>query len=574
MTSMLLDCFRDVVDGPEAIPVLRRLLRKLAVQGRLVPQHAADRVTRRDLEEAVAALKAAAQELGLRAWKVSIAVGGSEPKPGFPLPHGWVWGRVNDTGIYVNGHAFKPSDYTSEGLPIIRIQNLTDGTRSHNYAQGEFPKTIVVNPGDLLVSWSASLDAFMWRGPKGLLNQHIFKVFPNKRLFIPPFLFILLREVMGDISDGEFMRGLTMRHVRRGPFLNHIVGVPPLAEQERIVQRFDELTALCDELEAAQAERDRRSDQLVSASLGCLVVASDERDADAYRESAQFCWNQLPRLTRQPEHVAALRRAVLDLAGRGKLVSQDADDQSVSMHLDQRRPATTKGHLKQGERTPLVSEIPSLPFKLPPGWESLRLDNLLQAGRGISYGVIKLEEEPESGGVPTLRCSDVKSRRLDLTRVRRVSEEVERNYLRTRLVGGEIVINIRGTLGGVAVVPAELAGYNVAREVAVVPISPGIVDPHYIMNVMASSYFWDAIRESLRGIAYKGLNLKTLRQFPIPVPPLAEQQRIVTKVNELMATCDELEERLSQAEDRRGELLAAALNEALNHDVSAVAEVG
>ncbi len=135
-------------------------------------------------------------------------------------------------------------------------------------------------------------------------------------------------------------------------------------------------------------------------------------------------------------------------------------------------------------------------------------------------------------------------------------------------MGGEILINVRGTLGGVAVVPRELAGYNVAREVAVVPISRAL-NADYVMNVMASPYFWDAIQEGLRGIAYKGLNLNSLRQFPIPVPPLAEQSRIVTKVDELMALCDELEQGLTAVQAGRAQLLEAVLHQALAAEGSA-----
>jgi type I restriction enzyme S subunit len=108
------------------------------------------------------------------------------------------------------------------------------------------------------------------------------------------------------------------------------------------------------------------------------------------------------------------------------------------------------------------------------------------------------------------------------------------------LVGGEVVINVRGTLGGVARVPDELAGYNVAREVAVVPVG-ATVDPDFLVSVFASGYFWNLIQESLRGIAYVGLNLRILRQMPIPVPPLAEQRRIVKALDELLAKCDNLE---------------------------------
>jgi type I restriction enzyme S subunit len=176
--------------------------------------------------------------------------------------------------------------------------------------------------------------------------------------------------------------------------------------------------------------------------------------------------------------------------------------------------------------------------------------------------VIKLGTEPKTGGVPTLRCSDVKPGFIALSGIRKVSEEIESEYVRMRLFGGEVLINIRGTLGGVAKVPDSMHDYNVAREVAVIPISFKL-DGDYIVYVMLSPYFWETIQENLRGIAYKGLNLGTLREFLVPLPPLAEQRRIVAKVDELMALCDRLEESLAAGNDTCCRLLDALLVEAL-----------
>src|SRR3546814_2353019 len=101
--------------------------------------------------------------------------------------------------------------------------------------------------------------------------------------------------------------------------------------------------------------------------------------------------------------------------------------------------------------------------------------------------------------------SDVCSSDL-LNGIRKVTEELSSEYGRTILEGGEVLINVRGTLGGCAVVPPELKGYNIAREVAVIPVHTEI-DSAFLLNVIASPYFQDRVDENLRGIAYEGLNL-------------------------------------------------------------------
>ena len=260
-------------------------------------------------------------------------------------------------------------------------------------------------------------------------------------------------------------------------------------------------------------------------------------------------------------HVKELRQTILNLAVRGKLVQQDPNNEPASELLK------SIGRLKI-ERPKFVDDYDdgTLPgavnFSLPQGWIWSKVQELLENDREISYGIIKLGQEPKEFGIPVLRCSDVKPRHIDLSNVRKVSGEIEQEYARTRLVGGEIVINIRGTLGGVALVPVDIAGYNVAREVAVIPVSHALCG-EYLVDAMASPFFWETILSNLRGIAYKGINLGALRLFRIPVPPLAEQHRIVAKVGELMNLCDQLEVHLAANQTNQSRLLEATLCDAL-----------
>jgi type I restriction enzyme S subunit len=199
----------------------------------------------------------------------------------FELPSGWEWARVNDTGFYINGLAFKPSDWKEAGQPIIRIQNLSDPSKPFNYAVGEFPDDVVVRRGDLLVSWSATLEAFIWDREDGVLNQHIFRVKPSEALVAKAFLYYLLRQAIRDMAASEHAHGLVMAHINRGPFLNHVVAIPPLAEQRRIVARVDELMGLLDRLEAARATRDAVRRAARDAALADLRDAPDAEAVEA-----------------------------------------------------------------------------------------------------------------------------------------------------------------------------------------------------------------------------------------------------------------------------------------------------
>ena len=88
----------------------------------------------------------------------------------------WVETSLGEIGEYINGRAFRPMEWSKSGLRIIRIQDLTGTVKEHHFYNGAVADKHVVNTGDLLIAWSATLGAFIWNEPKAVLNQHIFKV--------------------------------------------------------------------------------------------------------------------------------------------------------------------------------------------------------------------------------------------------------------------------------------------------------------------------------------------------------------------------------------------------------------
>lgn len=152
------------------------------------------------------------------------------------LPSGWEWTTLGKLANYINGRAFKPTDWETTGRPIIRIQNLTRSTSTLNRFSGEVESKYIIRDGDLLISWSATLGAFIYRGEEAVLNQHIFKVEPfvNKK-----FLFYLVTAYLDTLK--RQVHGSGMQHITKGKFDNSPVPLPPPDEQERIVAKIEEL---------------------------------------------------------------------------------------------------------------------------------------------------------------------------------------------------------------------------------------------------------------------------------------------------------------------------------------------
>ena len=150
--------------------------------------------------------------------------------------------RLGDVATYINGYAFKPSDWGTEGLPIIRIQNLTGNDYETNFYNGKIPEKYFVKNGDVLISWSASLGVYEWKKNDALLNQHIFKVVFDKLEVDKKYFMFTVSNLLNAMSKQT--HGSTMRHITKPDFDNMPFPLPPIEKQKQIARKLDK----CNEL--------------------------------------------------------------------------------------------------------------------------------------------------------------------------------------------------------------------------------------------------------------------------------------------------------------------------------------
>ena len=163
--------------------------------------------------------------------------------------------KLGDIATYINGYAFKPSDWSTEGLPIIRIQDLTGSSYKTNKYNGDYDKKYEVNNGDILISWSASLGVFVWKNDRAVLNQHIFKVIFNKKVVDKDFFVYQVENILRKAQNS--VHGATMKHLTKPVFDSLDFYLPLIEEQKRIAKQLKLINLLID----------RRNDQIKKLDL-------------------------------------------------------------------------------------------------------------------------------------------------------------------------------------------------------------------------------------------------------------------------------------------------------------------
>jgi len=544
--------FNRLSEAPDAVARLRKLIVTLGIRGDLTQQRPkeADLVSVRgsDIQKGMTRLL---MNRARYRWTPSH----SSAVARADLPSGWCAAPLGHTALYINGIAFKPSDWGSSGRPIIRIQDLSGSSSRPNHTERHVEPDNLITPGDLLVSWSATLDAFIWSGPEGVLNQHIFKVVPNEEAVTRGFLYWLLKHEVRVLADSQHAHGLAMMHINRGPFLAHPVALPPLAEQHRIVAKVDELMAVCDQLEAAQAERERRRDRLAVASLGWSATAGGPS-----RQSARASMGGVPLLTSHARMITEWRAAVLDWAVSGCLSTRQANDGRAEINGNRagRKSRTGVG----ADVTP--TDLPAL----PDGWlwgtmDQIASDDPNSITDGPFGAQLKTSHYVATRGYRVVRLQNIAPLQFRGEHHSYVDQDRFLSLCKHHVYAGDLVV--AGLVDpairacelpdgiGPALVKADCYRFRVFPRFST----------RFALYYLNSRQCQQLAAVHNHGMTLLRIGLGNFRQIPIPVPPLTEQQRIVAKVDELMAVCDELERALTAVQTGRTRSLEAVLAQAL-----------
>ncbi|WP_421387703.1 restriction endonuclease subunit S [Agrobacterium tumefaciens] len=551
----LLQHYEQIADAPDAIARLRRFILDLAVRGKLVPQHPMDEPASELLKRIIAEKERLAKAGEIRKPKALEPV----DQPPFELPHSWNWVRIrqvtSDRGQEVPTDAFT---YIDVGA-INKEEGVVGEPSIFNASEAPSRARKVVRRGDVIYSCVrpyllniAVIDTDFVPKP---IASTAFAVLNGHGYVVPRYIWTVLRSPFMVECVEETQRGLAYPAINDADFAVLPFPLPPLAEQHRIVAKVDELMALCDELEAARTERETKRDRLAAASLARLNTP----DPETFRDDARFALDALPALTARPDQIKQLRQTILNIAVRGKLVPQDPADEPASELLKRIVELPWAKRRKSSELELDDSALTSA-FDLPRNWAWASVNAIVRPNELVTYGILKPEWVAD--GVPTVRVTEMRTGVIDLANLPRCHTLRAAKFEKTTLSAGDLLVSKDGTIGKTAFVPPELAGGNITQHVLRFPICD-LVNRHYVRLTIDSPFCQAWMVGETKGVALQGVNVGDFRRMPVPLPPLAEQHRIVTKVDELMALCDQLETSLTSADEARKKLLGALLAEAL-----------
>ena len=538
------------------IKKLRELILELAVRGSLVDQDPGDESAQELLEQCLKA-KTASVELGKLKKTRKHSTITSDDIP-FDLPQGWVWSRLDDLVRVINGRAYKKHEMLSSGTPLLRVGNLFTSNDWY-YSDLELEEDKYIDSGDLIYAWSASFGPFIWDGGRAIYHYHIWKLdlFDGEAVD-KRFLYLYLKAITEEIkSSGS---GIAMVHMTKAKMEELIVPVPPLEEQHRIVQKVDELMALCDRLEQQTSDQLEAHETLVDTLLGTLTQSENATElADNWaRLAAHF-----DTLFTTEQSIDKLKQTILQLAVMGRLVEQDAGNEPASKLLNRIEKKKAKlinsKAIKRSKPLPPVT-IDEASAELPAGWAWTRLGSIAeinprnvgddtQEASFIPMPLVTTSyhgehgDEPRNWGEIKKGYSHFANGDIGLAKITPCFENSKAAVFR----------NLRNGIG------AGTTELHVAR-----PLSSAI-NPYFLLLFLKSPRFLTEGEKVMTGSAgQKRVPKSYFAETPLALPPEEEQHRIVQKVDELIALCDQLKERLNQASKTRCQLAEAVVENALN----------
>lgn len=534
--------FATTAQAPGGVARLRELILTLAVQGKLVPQDPSDEPASELLKKIRAEKDRLIAEGKIKKDKPLPAI--TEDEKPFELPVGWAFERLGEICQLNYGKNLPTSSLLEEGFDVFGANGVI----------GKYSKYLYESK-KLLISCRGAYSGKANISPKKcfITNNSIVCDFYGENFVDINFFHSQLT-----IADkSKIVTGSAQPQVTVANLAPFVIAIPPAVEQSRIVARVEALMRLCDALEEKGRLEHTQHQQLLQAMLDSLTQTTDARDLARH-------WQRLAQhfdlLIDRPEAVDALEQTILQLAVRGLLVPQDPSDEPASELLKKIRAEKDRliaeGKIKKDKPLPVIGDE-EIPFELPDSWVWTRLSNL---GESFDYGSSQKSVD-DSSAVPILRMGNIQGGKILMSNLKYL-KDYQDELPHLLLKKGDLLFNRTNSyelVGKTALFEGFESDVTFASYLIRVRLLNDFVNSEYVNFYMNTKDFrLNEIEPDLTqqtGQAnYNGTKLKNTR---FPLPPLAEQSRIVARVTELRALCQQLRDKLAQARTTQTQLAQA-----------------
>ena len=553
------------------IKKLRELILDLALRGKLTEQLTSDGSTQALLQH----LEDKKQKLETKGTiKTNSNIPSIDEHP-FAIPPNWAWVRLGHIGLVGSSRRVRQRDWQNHGIPFYRAREIVKLSQNGDVdnelfisrnlydelaKNGQVPETndlMVTGVGTIGVPYIVKpSDQFYFKDASVLIFKNLFGICPQ---FLYNFCHspFWTRTIHAD-SMGTTVHTLTIVRANLAP-----VPLPPLDEQYRIVQKVDELMALCDRLEQQTSDQLEAHETLVDTLLDTLTQS---KNATELAENWARLAAHFDTLFTTEQSIEKLKQTILQLAVMGLLVEQKAGDGSASALLEnlklQKEQLVQKRQVKISNSLQILTDDTHI-LNLPTSWCSTTVGTIFQLQNGYAFksGWFK------SSGIKLVRNVNVSHGFIDWKEAVSLPEDLAQEFERFMLAEGDVVISLDRPLINTglkyAVIREKDTPCLLLQRVARFQAFGNTVDPRYLERWLNSNMFTDAINPG-RSNGVPHISTKQIEAIPFPLPPAKEQTRIVQKVDELMALCDRLKERLNQTSKTRCQLAEAVVTGALN----------
>lgn len=547
---------------------LRELILDLAVRGKLVPQDSNDEHASVLLEKITAEKVRLVKTRKIKESKPLPAIIDNEVP--FDLPEGWKWTKMGDLSTNIHYGFTASANHQLKNVRLLRITDIQNNEVNWDTVPGceiDENKTsdYQLENGDILIARTGGTIGKSYL----VSNLNLSAIFASYLIRVrriegvePEFIKVYLGSLLYWNQLYESSMGTGQPNVNGNALKNLLVAFPPLAEQHRIVAKVNELMTLCDQLEQQQTNSNATHQTLVETLLAALTHPTTRADG-AETNTIEIFFQHFDTLFTTEQSIDQLKQTILQLAVMGKLVPQDPSEEAANTLLQniakEKAYLVGTGKIKKQKTLPEIKKDEK-PIELPKAWKVERLGVFSIVGTG-STPARDNEAYYSPPEINWVTSGETSSEFITETKEKISKLAVKETNVSVYPVG-TLIVAMYGqgkTRGQVTELMIE-AGTNQACA-AIVLVENSETHRKYIKLFFEKAY--EELRSHAAGGAQPNLNVGKISKTVIPIPPLAEQQRIVAKIEELMTLCNALKSRLTDAHTTQLQLADAIVEQAV-----------